>query len=88
MHDLLTNTLTEALYLAMWVSLPAVGVAFVVALLLGLVQSFTQLSEPTLNAIPRALAVFFTLGVAGVWMGHQLSAFTGKLLHALPELVR
>jgi flagellar biosynthesis protein FliQ len=63
-------------------------VAFVVALLLGIVQSFTQLTEPTLNAIPRALAVFFTLGLAGIWMGHQLTAFTGKLLQSLPELVR
>lgn len=88
MHDLLTNTLTEGLYLALWVPLPVVGCAFVVALLLGLVQSFTQLTEPTLNAIPRALAVFLTLGLAGVWMGHELTAFTGKLLAALPDLVR
>lgn len=88
MHDLLTRTLTEALYLALWVSLPVLGVAFTVALLVGLVQAFTQLSEPTLNAIPRALAVLLTLGASGLWMSHQLGAFTGKLLHALPELVR
>ncbi len=88
MHELLTNTLTEALHLALWLSLPALGVAFVVSFLVGLVQAFTQLSEPALNAIPRALAVLFTLGIAGVWMGHELSVFTGKLLRALPELVR
>jgi flagellar biosynthetic protein FliQ len=87
-HDLLANTLTEALHLALWVAAPAVAVAFVVALLLGLVQAFTQLTEPALNAIPRTLAVLFTLGLAGLWMGQQLGAFTGKLLHALPQLVR
>jgi flagellar biosynthesis protein FliQ len=87
-HDLLTNTLTEGLHLALWVCLPALGVAFMVALLLGLVQAFTQLTEPSLNAIPRMLAVLLTLGASGLWMGHQLSGFTARLLSALPELVR
>jgi flagellar biosynthetic protein FliQ len=87
-HDQLTQTLTDALYLALWLALPSLGVAFVVALLLGLVQAVTQLAEPALNAIPRALAVLLALGLSGIWMGHQLSGFTGKLLHALPELVR
>ncbi len=88
MHDLLLQTLNEGLHLALWLALPALGVAFVVALLVGLVQAFSQLSEATLNAIPRTLAVLFTLGLSGAWMGRELGAFTEKLLRALPELVR
>ncbi|MFT3924686.1 MAG: flagellar biosynthetic protein FliQ [Myxococcales bacterium] len=87
MHDLLTRTLTDALYLSLWVSLPVLGVGFVVALLVGLGQAFSQLGDPALNAIPRSLAVFLTLGLAGTWMAQQLVSFTSRLLHDLPALV-
>jgi flagellar biosynthetic protein FliQ len=87
-HDLWVAALTEALYLALWLSLPTLGVGLAVALVVGLLQSMGQLAEPALNAIPRALAVGLTLAVAGAWMGTQLSAFAARLLHALPEYVR
>jgi flagellar biosynthetic protein FliQ len=87
-HDLLTRTLTEGIYLALWVSVPVLAVSFLVSLLVGLGQSFTQLTEPALNNIPRALAVMFALALSGGWMAQQLGSFTGRLLSALPDLVR
>jgi flagellar biosynthesis protein FliQ len=87
-HDLLADLLLEAMYLALWLSLPPLGVAMLVALAIGLVQSLTQLSEPALNAIPRALAVGVSLALTGGWIGGQLGAFTTRLFKLLPELVR
>jgi len=86
-HDLLTQTLTDALMLALWLALPALGAGFAVALLVGLAQAFSQLSDPSLNAIPRSLAVFLSLGAAGTWMAQKLVAYTGGLLSELPRLV-
>ncbi len=87
MHDLLT-VVSEALRLAIWLALPALGVSFAVSLLMGAGQAFTQLSDPVLNAIPRALLVALTLGLSAAWMGSELSAYSARLLSALPELVR
>jgi flagellar biosynthesis protein FliQ len=87
-HELLTSTLNEALYLAVSLALPAVAVGFLVALLIGALQGITQWTEPSLNAIPRSLAVLLSLVLTGAWMGSQLTSYAAKLLRALPELVR
>jgi flagellar biosynthetic protein FliQ len=78
---------TEALYLALRLSLPALGVAFSLALLLGFLQSATKLGEPALVAIPRALAVGLCLAFSGAWLARELLAFTARVLSALPDLV-
>lgn len=88
MHQLLTSTLTEALYLALALALPALGVGFLVALVISALQGFTQWTDPSLSAIPRSLAVLLSLTLSGAWMAGQLAAYAGKLLRALPELVR
>jgi flagellar biosynthesis protein FliQ len=86
--DLGTSILHEALSLALWLSLPTLGAGLLVALVVSAMQAFTQLSEPALNAIPRALAVGLTLALAGSWMGGELLRFAGRLLRDLPQLVR
>ena len=88
MHALLSATLTEALYLARRLSLPVLGVAFVISLVTGLVQALTQLLEPTLSAVPRAVSVGVTLALSGAWMGAELSGFAARVFEALPDLVR
>lgn len=77
----------DALYLGLRLSLPALAVAWSVAALLSFLQGLTKLSEPALNAIPRALSVLVALSLSGGWMAHELSTFTGQLLRKLPELV-
>jgi flagellar biosynthetic protein FliQ len=86
-HDLLSATLTEALFLALRLSLPVLGVAFAVALVMGLSQSFTQLNEPALSAVPRAVCVGIVLVLSGGWMAAELSSFAGRLFAELPKLV-
>jgi flagellar biosynthetic protein FliQ len=78
----------DALYLALRLSLPALAVAFLVALSVGFLQSLTQLREPALNAIPRLLGVGLVLALsAGLWAS-ELTSFAARVYRALPELVR
>ena len=83
-----TSIALDALYLALRLSAPVLGVAFAVSLLLALVQLFTQLREPTLNAIPRLLGVSLLLAVSGASLSDDLVGFASRLYRALPELVR
>jgi flagellar biosynthesis protein FliQ len=82
------SLLLDALYLAIWLSLPVLAVSYAVGALTGLLQSLTKLSEPALNAIPRALATLLVLSVCGGFMAGELARFTEKVLTSLPELVR
>lgn len=78
----------DALYLALRLSLPVLGVAFVVALLMGFVQTLTQLREPALNAIPRLVSVTLVVALSAGAFGDQLVRFADRLYRSLPELVQ
>ena len=78
----------DALYLALRLSLPVLSVAFAVALVVGFLQTLTQLREPSLSAIPRVLSVGLVLALSAAVWGSELTGFAARLYQALPELVR
>lgn len=83
-----TSIALDGLYLALRLSLPVLAIAFLVAVLVGFVQTLTQLREPALNAIPRLLSVALVLALSAGAFGSQLLGFASSVYRALPELVR
>jgi len=70
----------QALVLSALVSLPVVGVAAVVGLLVAAAQAATQIQDPTLAHLPRIVAVTAALALLGPWMGSQIAAFAERVL--------
>jgi len=77
-----------ALELAVRLSLPVLGAAFAIGLVMAIVQAWSRVGEPALSAIPRALVTLVVLGGTGAWVGRELLAYTVGVFRALPELVR
>lgn len=71
----LTELAEGALMLAVVLSLPVVGVAALVGLVVAAFQAVTQLQDPTIAHLPRLLVVALVLALAAPWMGSQISAF-------------
>ena len=63
----------NALWLAVALSLPAVGVAAVVSLLMALFQASTQVQDITIAHLPRFIATIVALAVSGAWTGRELT---------------
>ena len=78
--DHLAATAQEALLLSIAVSLPVVGIAAVVGLLVAVLQAATQVQDFTLAHLPRLVVVAVTLALAGPWMGSQIAAFAVRAL--------
>jgi type III secretion HrpO family protein len=74
----LVDAAQQALILAALVSLPIVGVAALVGLLVAAIQAAAQVQDPTLSHLPRMLAVIAALVFAGPWMGHQIAGFAER----------
>jgi flagellar biosynthetic protein FliQ len=72
----------EALVLMVLVSSPPVVAGLVVGVSMGLLQTVTQLQEPTLSVVPRLCAALLALAVAFPWIGGQLLRFTAAILQA------
>ena len=78
----------QALYIALWLSLPALAVGAVVGVCVGLIASATQASDPALSHLPRMLAVALVLvGFGGVG-ATALVHFAHEIWRAIPSLVR
>jgi type III secretion HrpO family protein len=77
--EVLADAAREALLLALALSLPIVGVAALVGLVVAALQAATQLQDPTTSHVPRLLAVVAAVVVTGPWIGHQLGAFAERM---------
>ncbi|WP_297909563.1 flagellar biosynthesis protein FliQ [Thiomonas sp.] len=77
----------QALWVMFLVSLPVLGVALVVGLLVSLLQAATQLNEMTLSFVPKVLAIGLTAVLAGPWMLHVMMDFTTRLFQSIPQML-
>lgn len=77
----------QAIQLTLLVAAPLLLVALVVGLVISIFQAATQINEATLSFIPKLIAVFTALVVAGPWMLAQLVAFMRQLFSSIPQLV-
>lgn len=76
----LTALAQEALVLSLAVSLPVVGVAALVGLVVAALQAATQIQDVTIAHLPRLVAVALALVLVGPWMGAQIAAFAARVL--------
>ena len=72
----------HALLLVLAVSLPVLGVAAVVGLIVAAFQAASQIQDPTLAHLPRLLAVIAAVALLGPWMGHEVAAFAEQMFSA------
>lgn len=76
-----------AMKLSLLLAAPLLLVALVTGLLISLFQAATQINEMTLSFIPKLLAVFTTLVIAGPWMLDTVLDYMRNLLSSIPQLV-
>ena len=78
---------SQAIQLSLVLGAPLLLVALVVGLIISIFQAATQINEATLSFIPKLLAVFVTLVIAGPWMLEQMLDYMRALFSSIPQLV-
>lgn len=78
---------SSAMFAAAKLAAPVLLTSLTVGLLVGLVQSATQLNEPTLAFVPKFIAVGGVLLLSGGWMMQEMVSFTEGLFDTIPRLV-
>lgn len=66
---------------------PILLAALFTGLLVSLFQAATQINEMTLTFIPKILAVFAVLVLAGPWLISLITDFTTRLFTNIPNMV-
>lgn len=82
------NLGSEAIKLALMLSLPLLGVGLVVGLLIAVLQATTQIQEMTLSFVPKIVAVLLTLLAVSPWIIQKITGFTSNLIQSIPTIIR
>ncbi|MEZ4459413.1 MAG: flagellar biosynthesis protein FliQ [bacterium] len=76
MESYLIQLMREAMLLVLVVSAPPLLTSMLVGLVISIFQATTQIQEQTLTFVPKLVAVFASLALAGPWIGAQVVRFT------------
>ncbi|MDZ4251620.1 MAG: flagellar biosynthesis protein FliQ [Sulfuritalea sp.] len=77
----------SAVELTLLVSAPLFAAALVTGLIVSIFQAATQINEATLSFVPKLLAIFVTLILAGPWMLTMLTDYMRRLYESIPGLI-
>ena len=86
-QDVVISLATQAMSLALKISLPLLGVGLIVGVLISIIQAVTSIQEQTLSFIPKVLAMAAVLVIGGPWMLNQLLSYTSELWTSIPNMV-
>jgi flagellar biosynthetic protein FliQ len=78
--DIAVDWTREALLVAAKVAVPALAIALLVGVVVSSFQSATQIHEPTLNLVPKIVAVVVTVLLLLPWMLSVLSEYAARVI--------
>ena len=82
------HVVTQALLAAFWICAPLLLVAFVVGILINLVQIATSLQDPVFSTVPRLAACLAALLLLMPWMLKQASTFALSVMRDFAPYAR
>jgi flagellar biosynthetic protein FliQ len=83
--DIFMEALRKMLYLSTILSLPVLGTALIVGLVIGLLQAITSIQEQTLSFVPKLIAIVVTFVLVGPWMLRLINGYTAEIILGLPK---
>jgi flagellar biosynthetic protein FliQ len=77
----------QAIEVLLMMAGPLFGAALITGLLVSVFQAATQINEMTLSFVPKLVAIFFTMAVAGPWMITLITDFATRLWTSIPSVI-
>jgi flagellar biosynthetic protein FliQ len=84
-EDAFVDILRKMLYISMMLSLPVLGAALVVGLMVGLLQAVTSIQEQTLAFVPKLFAIVLVFVILAPWMLRVITEYGSELFSGLPR---
>lgn len=78
-QDAVLDIARDAIFNIIIVSAPLLLISLIVGLIISIFQTVTSIQEQTLTFVPKILAVFITLMLAGSWMMNTMIDFVNML---------
>ena len=76
-----------AVEITLMISAPLFLAALVTGLVISIFQAATQINEATLSFVPKLIAIFVTLILAGPWMITLMTDYMRRLYESIPSII-
>ncbi len=73
----------ETLYLMLLLSLPILGAALIIGLVVSLMQAVTQIQEQTLSFVPKILGMGLVAILAAPWIFNRILDFADRMFGSM-----
>ncbi|PRD41759.1 EscS/YscS/HrcS family type III secretion system export apparatus protein [Phyllobacterium phragmitis] len=87
-QEVFLNEMNRALVTVLIVSAPALGVAIIIGISVGLIQALTQIQDQTLPQAVKLVAVMLVLIFVGPLLAAQVGALASQSLDSFASLTR
>lgn len=77
----------KAIQVTLLLSAPLLVVSLVIGLFVSIIQAATQMNDMTLSFVPKLLAIFLTLVVAGHWMIELMVDYMHQIFVDIPKYI-
>lgn len=77
----------NAVEITLLISAPLFLAALITGLIVSIFQAATQINEATLSFVPKLIAIFVTLIVAGPWMLTMMTDYMRRLYESIPGMI-
>lgn len=88
MEQLVLDVMREGIMVTIKVSMPMLGAALVIGLIVSIFQAATSIQEQTLTFVPKILGVFVTIILLGSWMISVLGTFVTKMFTSFSLFIK
>ena len=85
--EVVMNIGRQAIEMTLILSGPMLLAALAVGLIVSIFQAATQINEQTLSFIPKLLAMFLMLILAGPWMLQMMVDYIRRLFESIPQII-
>lgn len=80
-ENILVDITRQTLYIIIKTSAPLLLISLVVGLIISVLQTITSIQEQTLTFVPKLIAIFLVIMLAGNWIMHTITEFTVELFN-------
>ncbi len=77
----------QAVEITLMMAAPLFAAALITGLLVSIFQAATQINEMTLTFVPKLIAIFIAMVVAGPWMLTLITDFATRLIISIPSMI-
>lgn len=82
------TVIKDAVYVVLMASMPMLGAALAIGVLVSIFQATTQINEQTLAFVPKIIGILFALLIFGGWIISKVTDFSNEIFNSINTMLK